>query len=87
MVTHPLVELLLRMNAGLPPPEGQAHGLMLRGDGCPGLDLILRVNGRGQVIHLEPDDLMRDPDDLAQEVFGLVRSLPYLPQYSQRPAG
>ena len=66
-------ELLRLLTDRFPPPEGQHHGLMLRDDDNRGLDLMLRVEGGGQLVHLDKEDLDKIPNELFQMITELVQ--------------
>jgi len=61
---HSARELLRLITIKLPPPEGQHHSLLLRDDNSEGLDLMLRIDDAGMVVHLDKIGLDSSPKEL-----------------------
>jgi hypothetical protein len=69
-------DLLRALTFRLPPATGKHHSILLRDDDPAGLDLLVWVGERGQMVHLDQDDLEKTPDELASGVVAVVAPSP-----------
>ena len=67
-----LQALLRELTEKYPPNAKQAHGVMLRDDGEPGLMISLIYNGVFRLYNLDEEDLSKDYETLRKDLFDVI---------------